>query len=196
MPSSVVNSGAQCSNSRARVLRVYEPTESPGRGPVSSTRSGLSATAWKASSSSRTVVPLPVPRLITSYDRSPPAGSTSSKCRSARTCACARSHTWMKSRMPEPSRVGQSVPVIANTSSFSSAVISLPSTWVGLAICSPVRIFGSAPIGLKYRSEIARRSVAAAVSSSTHSMTAFVRAYGERGSIAECSSTEKSSPGR
>ena len=50
IPSSVVNSGAQWSSSRARVLRVNEPTESPGRGPVSTTRSGLSATAWKAAS--------------------------------------------------------------------------------------------------------------------------------------------------
>ena len=60
------------------------------------------------------------------------------------------------SRMPVPSRVGQSVPEIRNGTPCSRAWIILPRTFVGWRRCGPVRILGSAPTGLKYRKDSTR----------------------------------------
>ena len=55
----------------------------------------------------------------------------------------------MKSRMPEPSRVGQSTPVTVKVSLFTQASRSFASTWEGFSSCWPLRSFGSVPMGLK-----------------------------------------------
>ena len=77
----------------------------------------------------------------------------------------------------------------------SWASISLPSACVGYRPCRPVRSCGSAPIGLKYRSEITRSGVPAAISANIPSHSALVLAYGLPGSIGESSSTLPSGPG-
>ncbi len=95
-----------------------------------------------------------------------------------------------------PSRVGQSVPVITNGMPSCCAWIILPRACVGRASCSPVRILGSAPIGLKYRSDSTRMGWEAAMSANMASHTALVRAYGLCGSMTESSSTLRSAPAR
>ena len=59
----------------------------------------------------------------------------------------------MKSRMPEPSRVGHSTPVTVNVSPLLHASSSFASTWLGFSSCWPERSFGSVPMGLKERSD-------------------------------------------
>lgn len=84
------------------------------------------------------------------------------------------------------------MPVTSNGTPSSRACIILPRTWVGLGSCKPVRILGSAPIGLKYRSESTRMGCVAAMSANIASHVAFVRPYGLCGSIGEFSSTVRS----
>ena len=66
---------------------------SPGRDGASRVGTLLPKTASKATISSRTVTPDPVPMLMTTLG-SPAAASTSSNFSIARTCARARSQTW------------------------------------------------------------------------------------------------------
>ena len=66
------------------------PATSPGREPASRASTGWSATWLNAARSSRTVVPVPVPRLMTMAG----PGRASNRV-SAATCAAAKSQTWM-----------------------------------------------------------------------------------------------------
>jgi hypothetical protein len=59
----------------------------------------------------------------------------------------------------------------------------------------PVRNAGSAPIGLKYRSDSTRSGYAREASASTSSIMALPRTYGLAGAIGERSSTMKSAAG-
>src|SRR5215475_8617610 len=82
MPSASEWTGSQPSSWRARSLRVKAPAASPGRRGASTTATGGDTTLLKAATSSRTVVPVPVPRLIAT-DVAPP--STESNDRRAAT---------------------------------------------------------------------------------------------------------------
>ncbi len=88
MPSARSYCGRQPSSRSARSMRLQAPAASPGRRAASRTPTGRPVTRLNASSSSRTVVPVPVPRLMAVAG----PGSASNRV-SAATCAAARSHT-------------------------------------------------------------------------------------------------------
>ncbi|CNL35124.1 Uncharacterised protein [Mycobacterium tuberculosis] len=78
--------------------------------------------------------------------------------------------------------------MIVKGAPVARARMILPSAWVGSGFCSPVRNRGSAPMGLKYRSAIARKSPADAASARICSTMALVVAYGLEGAIRPLSS--------
>ena len=88
----------------AKVLSATSAGESPSRRWPYSTRKLRPETRWIAESNSLTVVPWPVPKFKATL--SPPL----KRCSTARVWASAKSKTWTKSRIQEPSRVLYRIP--------------------------------------------------------------------------------------
>ena len=92
--SSNVRTGAQPSSARARSMSAKAPTVSPcAPRTVARGHGSPQDTLERRRRAARTVVPEPLPTLITVADR-PRLSSASSSRSTAATCACATSQTW------------------------------------------------------------------------------------------------------
>ena len=92
-PSAMLSSARQSRSRSALAVRVAQPTTSPSRGGAVFTSSGLPVASLNASTSSNTVVPVPVPRLMMSKPSIAELAMTLSKFWRAATWARARSQT-------------------------------------------------------------------------------------------------------